>query len=377
MSCDGVTIGLPSFGAKIFLDANINSLASACASSESGRWTAIWSPSKSALNGGHTSGCNLIAFPSTSFGSNAWIPSLCRVGARFSKTGCSTTTFSHISIASGWPSSIISRAFFTEILLWPFSDCSLYFSINAWMMKGLNRINAISRGIPHWYIFRSGPTAITERPEKSTRLPSKFWRKRPCLPRNKSDNDLSGLFFSITTFLLRLPLSIKASTASCSIRFSFFVINDGARCSNCFFKRLFLFKIRRYKSFKSVVANLPPSSWTIGRRSGGITGITSITIHSGLLSLFKKASATSKRLIIFSFLCLVAVFNSNLNSATTSSKCSSSSRSNCLIASAPVNDLKLPRPNLLSKSLFSCSVKILPLVNPSILPGSITMYDVK
>lgn len=40
--------------------------------------------------------------------------------------------------------------------------------------NGLNRLIAISRGIPHWYIFRSGPTAITERPEKSTRLPSRF-----------------------------------------------------------------------------------------------------------------------------------------------------------------------------------------------------------
>ena len=40
--------------------------------------------------------------------------------------------------------------------------------------NGLKSSMAISRGTPHWYILRVGPTAITERPEKSTRLPSKF-----------------------------------------------------------------------------------------------------------------------------------------------------------------------------------------------------------
>ena len=44
------------------------------ASGDSGTWTAIWSPSKSALNAVQTSGWILMAFPSTSTGSNAWMP---------------------------------------------------------------------------------------------------------------------------------------------------------------------------------------------------------------------------------------------------------------------------------------------------------------
>ena len=46
-------------------------------------------------------------------------------------------------------------------------------------------------------------------------------------------------------------------------------------------KRLFLMITRRYKSFKSEVAKRPPSKGTRGLRSGGITGTTSSTIHSG------------------------------------------------------------------------------------------------
>ena len=56
-------------------------------SNESGTCTAIWSPSKSALNAAHTSGWMRIAFPSTSTGSNAWMPNRCSVGARFRSTG--------------------------------------------------------------------------------------------------------------------------------------------------------------------------------------------------------------------------------------------------------------------------------------------------
>ena len=63
------------------------SCASTCASIDSGRWTAIWSPSKSALKPLQTSGWMRIALPSTSTGSNAWMPMRCSVGARFSSTG--------------------------------------------------------------------------------------------------------------------------------------------------------------------------------------------------------------------------------------------------------------------------------------------------
>ena len=59
----------------------ISTVASTCASIESGKWTAIWSPSKSALKPLHTSGWMRMALPSMSTGSNAWMPMRCSVGA--------------------------------------------------------------------------------------------------------------------------------------------------------------------------------------------------------------------------------------------------------------------------------------------------------
>ena len=55
----------------------------------------------------------------------------------------------------------------------------------------------------------------------------------------------------------------------------------------------------RYRSFRSLVAKRPPSSWTIGRRSGGSTGTASMIIHSGWLLLTRKASTTFRRFIAF------------------------------------------------------------------------------
>ena len=46
----------------LFVDI-IKTLASSCASKLKGICTAIWSPSKSALNAAQTKGCNSIAFP--------------------------------------------------------------------------------------------------------------------------------------------------------------------------------------------------------------------------------------------------------------------------------------------------------------------------
>ena len=157
MSCDGVTIGFPSDGFKILFAPSINILASAFASSESGTWTAIWSPSKSALKAAHTNGCNLIAFPPTSFGSKAWIPSLCNVGARLSITGYSVITSSTISHTQ---SSLLSINFLAPFILW-----AIPLSTRPLITWGLNNSKAISLGRPHSYIFKFGPTTITERPE--------------------------------------------------------------------------------------------------------------------------------------------------------------------------------------------------------------------
>jgi hypothetical protein len=89
MSCDGDATGRPFDGSRMLLLASISTRASSCASKLSGTCTAIWSPSKSALNAAHTSGWMRMALPSTSTGSNAWMPRRCSVGARFSSTGWS------------------------------------------------------------------------------------------------------------------------------------------------------------------------------------------------------------------------------------------------------------------------------------------------
>ena len=45
------------------------------------------------------------------------------------------------------------------------------------------------------------------------------------------------------------------------------------------------------------MANRPPSSWTIGRSSGGITGTASRIIQSGRFLELRKAETTFRRLI--------------------------------------------------------------------------------
>ncbi len=56
MSCVGLMIGRPFAGERMLFVLIMSTRASICASVESGTWTAIWSPSKSALNAAQTSG---------------------------------------------------------------------------------------------------------------------------------------------------------------------------------------------------------------------------------------------------------------------------------------------------------------------------------
>ena len=58
----------PVAGFRRFFEESMSSCASRLASSVSGTWMAIWSPSKSALNAGQTSGWTWMALPSISFG---------------------------------------------------------------------------------------------------------------------------------------------------------------------------------------------------------------------------------------------------------------------------------------------------------------------
>ena len=119
-----------------------------------------------------------------------------------------------------------------------------------------------------------------------------------------------------------------------------------------FLSLLFLFTILLYKSFKSLVANLPPSSCTIGLKSGGITGIASSIIHSGLLSDWMKASITSSLLVILIFFCPVASWSSSWSSSF--SFCRSTFTRRSLIASAPIFAVNLSPYSFLN-SLYSIS----------------------
>ena len=150
-------IGAPCAGERMLLVDIIRVRASSWASIESGTCTAIWSPSKSALNAAQTRGWSWIALPSISTGSKAWMPRRCRVGARLSRTGCSRITSSRMSHTSG-PSR--STSFFAALMVVA-SPCRSSFPYT----NGRNSSRAIFLGRPHWWSFRVGPTTITDRPE--------------------------------------------------------------------------------------------------------------------------------------------------------------------------------------------------------------------
>ena len=100
----------------------------------------------------------------------------------------------------------------------------------------------------------------------------------------------------------------------------------------------------RYKSFKSDVANLPPSNGTKGLNSGGITGIDFKIIHSGLLPEFMNDSINLSLFIVLSSVTLDLIsFKVSL------SFCCSFFRSKftniSLTASAPIPAEKASSPN--------------------------------
>src|SRR4051794_41512949 len=99
-----------------------------------------------------------------------------------------------------------------------------------------------------------------------------------------SVRDFSGRLLEPSTGRLQRLLSNSASTDCWSIRFSLRMITSGAFRSTSFLSRLLRLMMRRYRSFRSLVAKLPLSSSTTGRRAGGVTGVTSVVIHSALFS---------------------------------------------------------------------------------------------
>ena len=159
-----------------------------------------------------------------------------------------------------------------------------------------------------------------------------------------SDNDFNGRLFTPEIMRPRRPLSNSASTASCSIRFSFRTMISGARSSMSRFKRLFLLITRRYRSFRSEVANRPPSSGTSGRSSGGMTGTTSKIIHSGRQPDSPNASTSFNLLTSFLRLASEPVSRSSSRMVSRSESKSSELRI-ILIASAPIAASNASSPN--------------------------------
>src|SRR5690606_28235236 len=117
------------------------------------------------------------------------------------------------------------------------------------------------------------------------------------LPLIMSASDFSGRLLVPVMARPRRPLSISASTASCSMRFSLRTMMSGALSSSRRLRRLLRLMTRRYRSFRSEVAKRPPSSGTSGRRSGGSTGNTVNTMYSGRLPDSRKASTSLMRLV--------------------------------------------------------------------------------
>ena len=146
---------------------------------------------------------------------------------------------------------------------------------------------------------------------------------------------------------------------------------SGAFKSINLFNLLFLLITLRYKSFKSEVANLPPSKGTSGLSSGGITGIVVNIIHSGLFPDWINESINFSLLIVLSSATLDLVsFNVFWSLFFSSSKFKDCNISK--IASAPIPAVKALSPNSLWYLINSSSVInwcFFKLVNP----GSITI----
>ncbi len=154
------------------------------------------------------------------------------------------------------------------------------------------------------------------------------------------------------------------------MRFSLRTMMSGARSSISRFRRLLRLMTRRYRSFRSEVANRPPSSGTSGRSSGGITGTTSRIIQSGCEPLSANASTSFRRLTSFLRLASDVVSLRSARSFTFSAS-QSTLTSTLLIASAPMpaRNPSSPNSSCLASSWSSvsswCSLR-------SVRPGSST-----
>ena len=153
-----------------------------------------------------------------------------------------------------------------------------------------------------------------------------------------SDSDFNGRLPGPVTGRPRRPLSNNASTDSWSMRFSLLTMISGAPRSSRRFKRLLRLITRRYKSFKSDVAKRPPSSWTIGRKSGGITGTASSTIAAGEPPVERNALTTLRRLSARVFFWPLPWMMTSFSFSASAARSKVSRR--CWTAAAPMPPLK-------------------------------------
>ena len=115
----------------------------------------------------------------------------------------------------------------------------------------------------------------------------------------------------------RAELLSNVSTASWSMRFSLRQMTSGAPMLISFLRRLLRLMTRRYRSFKSDAAKRPPSSCTIGRRSGGITARRVRIVHSALMPAFLSELTSLMRFMIFLSFCPL-LFSRSFSSSPTS-----------------------------------------------------------
>ena len=169
----------------------------------------------------------------------------------------------------------------------------------------------------------------------------------------------------------RRPLSISASTASCSIRFSLRTMISGAPSSRSRLSRLLRLITRRYRSLRSEVANRPPSSWTIGRSSGGMTGRLLRIIQVAEAPDLRKASTTLSRLIAFCRFWPEVDFDSSRRMPDSWSRSMRASRS--WMACAPMPALKtLPNFSVNSRNSWSESSCLTDSVSSCVFDDSIS-----
>jgi len=216
----------------------ISTRASSCASSDSGTCTAIWSPSKSALNAAQTKGCSWIALPSISTGSNAWMPRRCSVGARFKQP----------RDARGSPRREYPRP--RDALFRPASSPASPWWTDPWRQARIDeRLEQFERHLLRQTAlmqpqFRDRPRSPNGRnSRRACRAGS--CRKRPCLPLSMSASDFSGACWAPVMTRPRRPLSTvrRPPPATCAFRCG--MMMSGARSSISRFKRLLRLMTRR------------------------------------------------------------------------------------------------------------------------------------